>query len=240
MNSITPPPPGQHLHIGALIFPQIDQLDFTGTFEVLSKLPNSTFHILAKDLAPVRDIGGLLLTPETTLADAPQLDLLVVPGGNGINALLEDEIILGFIRQHAATDRFTMSVCTGALVLGAAGLLKGRRATTHWASFQLLADFRALPVNERVVVDGNLLTTAGVTSGLDGAFCMAALLRGKVAAEEIQLAIQYAPAPPFNSGTPETAPPAVVEATRQLMGKVIAERTAIARRVGKKLGCVQD
>src|SRR6476620_11415932 len=167
-----------HLQIGGLLFPELDQADFTGPFEVLSRIPNSTFHILGKSTDPVRDARGLLLTPAKTLSEAPQLDLLLVPGGGGVNAMMEDEAMLTFIRRQAAGARIVMSVCTGALLCGAAGLLKGRRATTHWASFHLLPFFGAIPVNQRVVVDGEMVFAAGVTSGIDGALRVAAELRG--------------------------------------------------------------
>jgi len=229
-------PPLEPLSLGAFIFPGIDQADFTGPFEVLSRLPASTFHVLAKERRPVRDAKGLILTPETTLAEAPPLDLLVVPGGFGVNALLEDEEVLGFLRQSAGRARCVLSVCTGALLLGAAGLLQGRRATTHWASFHLLAHFGATPVDERVVVDGNLVTAAGVTAGFDGALVVAALLRGDRAAQEIQLFLQYAPEPPFASGTPATAPPEVVAAVRAEMREVVEARRKAAERIARKLG----
>lgn len=223
------------LRIGAVIFPRVDQADFTGPFEVLSRVPDSTFHVLAKDIAPVRDAKGLILTPEATLAEAPQLDVLLVPGGIGVNALLEDEAVLSFVRDQAAGARLVLSVCTGALVCGAAGLLRGRRATTHWASFHLLELFGAIPVDQRVVVDGDLITTAGVTAGFDGALTAAALLRGERAAQEIQLALEYAPEPPFHSGTPATAPPDVLASAREALRGVTDERLAIARRVAGRL-----
>jgi cyclohexyl-isocyanide hydratase len=229
-------PPLEPLSLGAILFPGVDQADFTGPFEVLSRLPGSTFHVLGKERGPVRDANGLILTPETTLAEAPPLDLLVVPGGFGVNALLEDEEVLGFLRQSAARARCLFSVCTGALLLGAAGLLRGRRATTHWASFHLLAHFGAFPVDERVVVDGNLVTAAGVTAGFDGALRVAALLRGDRVAQEIQLSLQYAPEPPFDSGTPTTAPPEVVAAVRAGMQEVVEVRRQAAERIARKLG----
>jgi cyclohexyl-isocyanide hydratase len=218
-----------------VIFPRVDQADFTGPFEVLSRVPDSTFHVLAKERAPVRDAKGLILTPEATLAEAPQLDVLLVPGGVGVNALLEDEAVLSFVRAQAAGARLVLSVCTGALVCGAAGLLRGRRATTHWASFHLLELFGAIPVDQRVVVDGDLITTAGVTAGFDGALTAAALLRGERAAQEIQLALEYAPEPPFHSGTPATAPPDVLASAREALRGVTEERLAIARRVAGRL-----
>src|SRR5690242_6093026 len=144
------------------------------------------------------------------LADAPQLDLLHVPGGFGQEALMEDDDLLDWVRRQAAGARYVFSVCTGALICGAAGLLKGRRATTHWTAFELLPIFGAIPVNERVVEDGNMVFAAGVTSGIDGALRVAAKLRGDEVAQGIQLYMQYAPEPPFNSGTPETAPARVL------------------------------
>ena len=226
--------PEVHLNLGAILFPRIDQTDFTGPFEVLSRLPNSTFHVIGKTMAPVTDAMGLILTPRIALADAPQLDVLLVPGGEGVNALMEDETVLAFIRRQAAGARIVFSVCTGALVCGAAGLLKGRRATTHWASLHLLEHFGAVPVNERVVTDGNLVSAAGVTAGIDGALTLAARLRGDFLAQKIQLQIQYAPEPPFNSGTPETAPPAVLEAQRAALGELLETRLAIIKRVVAK------
>jgi cyclohexyl-isocyanide hydratase len=223
------------LEIGALLFPEMDQADFTGPFEVLVRLPNSRFHILAKEKKPIRDARNLILTPEETLNQAPQLDLLLVPGGAGVNALLEDAVVLNFIRQQAAGARIVMSVCTGALVLGAAGLLKGRRATTHWASHHLLQYFGAIAEDTRVVVHGNLVTTSGVTAGYDGALRVAALLRGEDAAKHIQLYLEYAPNPPFDCGTPRTAPPDILEAGRNSMQELIKQRSEIVARVAKAL-----
>jgi cyclohexyl-isocyanide hydratase len=168
------------------------------------------------------------------MADAPQLDVLLVPGGEGVNAVMEDEVVLAFIRKQAAAARIVFSVCTGALVCGAAGLLKGRRATTHWASFHLLEHFGAVPVNERVVTDGNLVSGAGVTAGIDGALTLAARLRGDFVAQKIQLQIQYAPEPLFNSGTPETAPAEVLEAQRSALRELLASRLEIIKRVVAK------
>jgi len=180
-------PHDTHLHIGSLLFEGIDQIDLTGPFEVLSRIPNSTYRIYGKAAAPVRDLKGLRLTPDATLADAPPLDVLHVPGGRGQEALMDDEEVLAWIRRQAAGACSIFSVCTGALICGAAGLLKGRRATTHWASFHLLPYFGAIPVNERVVVDGAWVFAAGVTAGIDGALRLAAELRGDEAAQAIQL-----------------------------------------------------
>ena len=230
------PQSAQHLHIGALVYPRMDQSDFTGPFEVLSKIPDSTFHVIGKDLAPVRDLSGLILTPETTFSQAPPLDLLVVPGGIGQEELMEDEVVLSFLRAQARHARYVFSICTGALLCGAAGLLRGRRATTHWAAFHLLEYFGAIPVSARVVVDGHLVTAAGVTAGLDGALRVAALLRDESTAQRIQLSIEYSPEPPFHSGTPQTAPPEIVRAVRLAYEKISEARLATAQRLAARLG----
>jgi cyclohexyl-isocyanide hydratase len=222
--------PGR-LELGAILFPGMDQADFTGPFAVLSRLPNSRFHILATTLAPVRDARGLVLKPDKRFSETPSLDLLLVPGGPGVNAVMQDAQTLAFIRCQAKGAKFVLSVCTGALACGAAGLLNGRKATTHWASHHLLRCFGALPVNARVVVDGKLVSTAGVTAGIDGALRVAALLRGKRVAQELQLYLQYAPEPPFNSGTPETAPPPVLKAGRDSLRSVLKERENIIQHI---------
>lgn len=225
-----------HLHIGSLLFEGIDQIDLTGPFEVLARIPNASYRIYAKTMTPVRDLKGLQLTPDAILADAPPLDVLHVPGGFGQESLMEDAEVLGWIRQQAASACRIFSVCTGALLCGAAGLLKGRRATTHWASFHLLPYFGATPVNERVVIDGAWVFAAGVTAGIDGALRLAAELRGDQVAQRIQLDIAYAPEPPFESGTPETAPTAILQQARQSLRAITARREETARRIAAKLG----
>ena len=225
-----------HLNIGSLLFEGLDQIDLTGPFEVLSRIPNATYRIYAKTTAPVRDLKGLRLMPDATLADAPPLDVLHVPGGFGQEAMMEDTEVLAWIRRQAAGACSIFSVCTGALLCGAAGLLKGRRATTHWASFHLLPFFGAIPVNERVVVDGAWVFAAGVTAGIDGALRLAAELRGDAAAQAIQLHMVYAPEPPFDSGSPETAPPAILDEARRSMRDITARREQTARRVAARLG----
>ena len=229
-------PPETHLQIGSLLFDGLDQIDLTGPFEVLSRIPNATYRIYAKTTDPVRDVKGLKLTPDATLAEAPQLDVLHVPGGFGQEALMDDEEVLGWLQQQAAGAGSVFSVCTGALLLGAAGLLRGRRATTHWASFHLLPLFGATAVNERVVVDGSWVFAAGVTAGIDGALRLAAELRGDDAARAIQLYMQYAPEPPFDSGTPERAPGAILDQARRAVADITARREATARRVAGRLG----
>jgi cyclohexyl-isocyanide hydratase len=225
-----------HLQIGSLLFDGIDQIDLTGPYEVFSRLPNSTYRLFATTTSPVRDIRGLRLMADAILADAPPLDLLHVPGGPGQEALMENEEVLNWIKQQAAGARCIFSVCTGALICGSAGLIKGRRATTHWSAFDLLPLFGAIPVNERVVIDGNWVFAAGVTAGIDGALRVAADLRGEKVAQLIQLGMAYAPEPPFQSGTPESAPPDVLAEAQHAGQSLAARRLETARRVGARLG----
>ena len=225
-----------HLQIGSLSFEGLDQIDLTGPFEVFSRIRNSTYRIFGKTTAPVRDARGLRLIPDAALREAPQLDLLHVSGGPGQEALMDDEEVLSWIRDQAAGARCLFSVCTGTLVCGAAGLLKGRRATTHWTALHLLPFFGAIPVNKRVVTDGNMVFAGGVTSGIDGALQVTADLRGDEVAQAIQLAIEYAPEPPFNSGTPESAPVAVLEKVRASYRALTEQREQTARRVAERLG----
>ena len=228
--------PGRHLNIGSLIFDGIDQIDLTGPFEVLARVPNSTYRLYGKTDGMVRDLKGLRIGPDAAIADAPPLDVLHIPGGFGQEALMEDEEVLGWIRRQAEGAHSIFSVCTGALVCGAAGLLMGRRATTHWASFHLLPLFGAIPVDERVVIDGNWVFAAGVTAGIDGALRLVAELRGDAAAQAIQLHMVYAPEPPFDAGTPDSAPPEIVAAMRESVKGITAQREATARRVAERLG----
>jgi len=226
----------RNLQVGALIFPRMDQFDFTGPFAVLSRLPDATFHVLAKEKTPFRDGRGLILTADKTLAEAGPLDLLVVPGGYGQEQLMDDEVVLSFLREQAANAKVIFSVCTGALLCGAAGLLKGVRATTHWTAFHLLRYFGAIPVDERVVVDGRHVSAAGVSAGIDGALRVAALLRGEQVAQEIQLYMEYAPEPPFRGGRPATAPPEVLRAAQATAREITEARLATARRIAARLG----
>jgi cyclohexyl-isocyanide hydratase len=228
--------PDRHLSIGSLVFEGLDQIDLTGPFEVLSRIPNATYRLYGKTADPVRDLKGLRLAPDAAIVDAPQLDVLHVPGGFGQEALMDDQAVLDWIAGQAAGAHSVFSVCTGALLCGAAGLLKGRRATTHWASFHLLDYFGAIPVNERVVVDGSWVFAAGVTAGIDGALRLAAELRGAEVAQAIQLYMVYAPEPPFDSGTPERAPKAILDSARRSVAGITAQREATARRVAARLG----
>jgi len=225
-----------HLEVGSLLYEGLDQIDLTGPFEVLARMPNTTHRLYGTTRQPVRDIHGLVLTPDAVLADAPPLDVLHIPGGFGQEALMEDDVVLDWIRGQAAGARCVFSVCTGALLLGATGLLRGRRATTHWASVELLPSFGAIPVDARVVVDREIVSAAGVTAGIDGALQVAAILRGDAVAQSIQLLIQYAPQPPFDAGTPETASAPIVAAARHAMADITATRKESAGRVAARLG----
>jgi cyclohexyl-isocyanide hydratase len=223
------------LRIGLLVFPRMTQLDLTGPFEVFTRVPDAQVLLVWKTLEPIEADTGLRLLPYTTLRDCPPLDVVCVPGGPGVNALMEDDEVLDWLRQRAENARYVGSVCTGALVLGAAGLLRGKRATSHWASRDLLARFGAIPTAGRVVRDGNLFTGGGVTAGIDFALTMVAELAGAAAAQAIQLHIEYAPAPPFDAGSPETAPAEVLVAARSRGAPLRAEREAIVARAGARL-----
>jgi cyclohexyl-isocyanide hydratase len=223
------------LSIGMLLFPRLTQLDLTGPYEVLARMPDAAVCLVADTLAPVRSELGLTITPDATFDAPPPLDIICVPGGPGVDPLMEDARLLGFLQAQAPRARYVTSVCTGALLLGAAGLLRGYRATTHWLSLVLLPLFGADPVEERVVIDRNRLTAAGVTAGMDLGLALAAELFGRAVAEEIQLTIEYDPAPPFGSGSPRTAPAAVVERVTRARGQSQAERRAIAGRAAARL-----
>jgi cyclohexyl-isocyanide hydratase len=222
--------------IGMLIFSRLTQLDMTGPYEVLARLPNTVVDLVARTRDPVTTDRGMRIVPTVTYADCPPLDVVMVPGGPGQQNLMEDEAALEFLRKQAASAKYVTSVCTGSLVLGAAGLLKGKRATCHWAAIDHLTLLGAIPVREHVVVDGTIVTGAGVTSGIDFALTLAAILEGEQVAREIQLQIEYDPAPPFNSGSPKMAAPATLEAVKARLAKLNEERRVVAARVGKKLG----
>jgi cyclohexyl-isocyanide hydratase len=218
------------LSVGCLIFERMDQIDFTGPFEVLSRMPDTTIRIIGKELAPVRDVQGLRLSPDASIAEAGIFDVLLVPGGHGQQALMHDEEVLELIRKHVQNERLLFSVCTGALLCGAAGVLTGRQVTTHWSTRHLMPYYGAVLADARVVVDGNIISGAGVTAGLDAALVLVSLLRGDAAAQEIQLAIEYAPNPVFQSGSPETAPPEVRESFQKKYEPIGTAREAEAIR----------
>jgi cyclohexyl-isocyanide hydratase len=221
------------LSVGCLIFPQMDQIDFAGPFEVLSRMPDTTVHVVGKELAPIRDVQGLLLTPDVCIKEARIFDVLLVPGGYGQHALMHDEEVLGLIRKQVHSERILFSVCTGALLCGAAGVLTGRQVTTHWAARPPMSYYDAILADARVVADGNIISAAGVTAGRDAALVLVSLLRGDAAAQEIQLAIEYAPNPVFHRGTPESAPVKVLKSFRRKYDPVGSAREAEALRYAK-------
>lgn len=222
------PAPSTHpLQVGILVFPAVQQLDLTGPYEVFASTPGCRVHLVWKDTAPITSATGLKLIPTVSFADCPALDVICVPGGSGINALLRDDETLDFVRRQAAGARLVTSVCTGAMVLGAAGLLTGKRAATHWNALDFLPHFGATPVAERVVRDGNLITAGGVTSGIDFGLTVVAELFGDMEAQTVQLAMEYAPAPPFASGTPGEATPEVLARACTRLAGARAEREAI-------------
>jgi cyclohexyl-isocyanide hydratase len=213
------------LQIGVLLFPQITQLDLTGPIELLHRVPDSAMHVVWKDTAPVMSASGLSLVPTTTLKDCPPLDVLLVPGGAGTGDLITDPTVLDWVATQGHRARFVTAVCTGSLVLGAAGLLDGYEATTHWAYMDILPTFGARPVRKRVVVDRNRITAGGVTAGIDFGLQLVAQLAGESVAQAIQLALEYDPEPPYRSGHPDVAPAPVVERVRALMeGRVNRQR----------------
>jgi cyclohexyl-isocyanide hydratase len=228
--------PNGQLLIGFLLFERLTQLDLTGPFEVLARIPNATVHLIAKTMEPVRSDVGLVLTPTVTLATCPTLDVLCVPGGPGVNDVLIDADLLEFVRRQGAQVRFLTSTCSGALVLGAAGLLDGCRATTHWASLDLLASFGATPMKTRVCVDGNRVTGGGVTAGIDFGLYLAGQLAGKETAERIQLYLEYAPEPPFAAGSPDTAPAKVMSAYNDLAAPMLRQRAERVAQAAALLG----
>ncbi len=201
-------------HIVFLLFDGITQLDFTGPAQVLCRIPGAVVNTAAKAIQPIKTDSGFAILPSTNFADCPQADLLCVPGGFGTRNVIQDEATLQFLRNQAATAQYVTSVCTGSLALGAAGLLKGKRATSHWAYTSLLEKFGATHEKARVVQDGNVITAGGVTSGIDFALTVVAEIGGQQLAESIQLGLEYDPHPPFNSGHPDVADPKLVAMLR--------------------------
>jgi cyclohexyl-isocyanide hydratase len=210
----------ERLRTGLLLFPGITPLDAAGPYEVLARAPELDVLLIAKTKGETRSELGLALLADEDFASAPDLDILCVPGGKGIVEAASDAATIDFLKRQGARARYVTSVCTGALLAGAAGLLRGYRATTHWLSLDLLPLVGAIPVNERVVKDRNRITSAGITAGIDLALALVGEISGERQAAEIELMLQYDPAPPFKSGSP-----AIAEAT--LVQAVSAERHAL-------------
>src|SRR5215472_2583394 len=217
------------LTVGLLAFPNLTQLDLTGPYEVFSRAPGMLVLLVGTRPGPIRSEWGLTLATDCTLENAPPLDILCVPGGVGVNALLADDSVLDAVAAQGERAAWVTSVCTGALVLGAAGLLRGYRATTHWLSMDLLAEFGATPVEARVVHDRNRITGGGITAGVDFGLALVGELRGRETAERIQLMMEYAPQPPFEGGSPGQAPASLVHTVREDRARVQEERRARIR-----------
>ena len=224
------------LQIGIVVFPKVTQLDFTGPLQVFSSLPDATVHLIWKRIEPVASDTALTVLPTTSFADCPQLDVICVPGGAGTDDMVNDEEVLDFVRVQSAHAKYVTSVCTGSLVLGAAGLLKGYKATTHWTAMEYLGPYGALPTKTRVCVDRNRITGGGVTAGIDFALTLVSHLVDRPTAEMIQLRLEYNPAPPFTSGSPDTAPPDVLARLQQRNAANREYRSAANRQAAARLG----
>jgi cyclohexyl-isocyanide hydratase len=207
------------MQVNFLLFPALTQLDLTGPFEVLARAPGFKVDFVSPSMAPIRSDRGLTLVPTATFATAAPCDILVVPGGPGTDDALVDATWVDFTARQAAGAKFILGVCTGSLLLGAAGLLRGKRAACHWQAREFLSAFGAIPDASRTCIDGNIITSGGVTSGIDMALRAVALILDEDAARQIQLQIEYDPEPPFPGGTPTTSHPHIVarclEATRE-------------------------
>ena len=224
------------LQIGLVLFPKVTQLDFTGPLQVFSSVPGAKVHLIWKRIEPVESDSVLTLTPTTTFADCPQLDVICVPGGVGTDDMVNDAEVLDFLRQQTERAKYITSVCTGSLVLGAAGLLRGYRATTHWTAMDLLAPYGATPEKTRVCVDRNRVSGGGVTAGIDFALKLVSIMVDRPTAEMIQLGLEYNPAPPFNSGSPDTAPPEILALMQERMAPFKKRRTEAVERAAARLG----
>jgi cyclohexyl-isocyanide hydratase len=226
------------MQVVMLLYPRMTQLDLTGPFEVFARFEELNLHLAWKTADPVTDVNGLRILPTGTFTGCPKADIVFVPGGPGQVSLMEDKEVLSFLRRQASGARYVTSVCTGSLVLAAAGLLSGYRATCHWLSLDQLAYFGAVPVSERVVIDRTRVTGAGVTSGIDFALTLAACLFGEARAKRVQLAMEYDPRPPFVGGTPLSADPELVAGLRAANAAFQKEREASARRAAAALQIV--
>ncbi len=224
------------LQIGLVIFPRVTQLDLTGPVQVFSSVPGAKVHLIWKRLEPVVTDSVLVLTPTVSFADCPQLDVICVPGGLGTDDMINDGEMLEFLRRQAVGAKYITSVCTGSLVLGAAGLLRGYRATTHWTAMDFLREFGATPAKTRVCVDRNRITGGGVTAGIDFALTLVSIMVDRRTAEAIQLRLEYNPAPPFNSGSPDTAPPEILALMKEKIAPAQARRGDAIHRAAARLG----
>jgi transcriptional regulator GlxA family with amidase domain len=199
------------MEIAVLIFDNVNALDVVGPCEVLAKIPNTVIKYASKTSGPKQTDIDMKLIADNNLEQIQKPDVLLIPGGTGIKSVINDSVVIDWIINSHKTSTWTASVCTGALLLGQAGILKGLKATTHWTNLSKLADFGAVPQKERVVIDGKVITSAGVSAGIDMALTLTSLIAGETTAKAIQLGIEYDPAPPFNSGSPDKAPKEILE-----------------------------
>ncbi len=222
--------------IAFLLFPGVTQLDLTGPAQVLSRLPGTKVHLVWEGLDPVPTDAGFSILPTTRFADLPHPDLLCIPGGMGITDVINNDAALGWVQQAGADAKWVTSVCTGALILGAAGLLQNYSATTHWAWHEHLALFGALPVHARSVIDRNRMTGGGVTAGIDFALALVARLAGDDVARTIQLALEYDPAPPLDAGSPDKAGAEIVANYKARADRLAPNRVADLKAAAARLG----
>ncbi|GKS02985.1 DJ-1/PfpI family protein [Sphingomonas aquatilis] len=224
------------IHIAFLLFPNVTQLDLTGPVQVLSRLGNARLDLVWKTLEPVQTDAGFAILPTATLADVDRADILCVPGGFGVSGVIADDAAMAWVTRIGREAQWVTSVCTGSLILGAAGLLDGYRAGCHWGQRHMLPLFGATPVAERVVIDRNRVTGGGVTAGIDFALTLTALLRGEAHAKAVQLSLEYDPRPPFDSGTPERAGPDIVAAVERRIQTLVPSRDDDLRALAKRRG----
>jgi cyclohexyl-isocyanide hydratase len=218
----------ENFNIVFVLFDNVTQLDFTGPIQFLSRLPGETVHVAAKSMTPIKTDCGFAIMPTVDFANCPQADIICVPGGHGVRDAIGDDEIVAFVRRQSEKAAWITSVCTGSFILGAAGLLNGKQATTHWGYTHLLEKFGATYQHARMVRDGNLITAGGVTSGIDFSLELIGIIAGLDVAQSIQLAMEYDPAPPFSGGTPETSPAAILDAIRANVYDEAAARMATA------------
>ena len=224
------------LSVAFLVFPNVTQLDLTGPAQVLSRLGNTTINLVWKDKTPVPTDAGFPLLPTATFEEVERADILCVPGGLGTMELMPDEAVLAWLRKVAEAAQWVTSVCTGSLLLGAAGLLKGYKSACHWASIDQLEFFGATPVRERIVEDRNRFSGGGVTSGIDFALALAARIRGEDFARFIQLSIEYDPNPPFDAGAPDKVSPEILERYYKMIEAAVPDREEKVKAIAKSLG----
>ena len=224
------------ISVAFLLFPNVTQLDLTGPAQVLSRLGNVTLDLVWKSRDPVATDAGFAIQPTTTFADVPRADILCIPGGMGVTDVIADAKAMAWVRAAGAEAQWVTSVCTGSLILGAAGLLQGYRAATHWSWRDYLALFGAEMVPERVVIDRNRMSGGGVTAGIDFALTLVAAIRGEAFAKAVQLSLEYDPAPPFDAGTPEKAGPALVATYQRRVEALAPDREEKFRAAAAALG----